>query len=295
MVDKKLVSLLHIVEYGSFTEAARQLSLTQPAISQHIKQLENMYGIRVFSHRMGGTITLTKEGEMLVGYARRMMTISDRMAELLRGSNAQEGLYVVGAAESIENYSIVNALTAYSEAHPDFSFKYVVDDNTSLLRKLDAYKADFIFTDKSPKGNGYKITEVGKDSVVLAVSQKNRLAKKKKATLDEIKKEKLILMLPGAVSRDVFEETLTAQKEKLKAFNVTTEIDRVSAITGMVKKNLGVAVLSSSDIREELKSGEIVALKIDGLKHDRKISLVYRDDFDSPEIAEDIAYIYKQV
>ena len=74
MVDYRLLSLLKIVETGSFSKAANQLGLSQPAVSQHIKQLEEYWDVKIFEHAHN-RFTLTSEGELIVRYAQRVAAL----------------------------------------------------------------------------------------------------------------------------------------------------------------------------------------------------------------------------
>ena len=78
MVDPKLHSLMKVVETGSFTRAAEQLSLTQPAVSQHIRSLESELNVRIFE-RTNNELHVTHEGEMVIKYARRMLSLCARI------------------------------------------------------------------------------------------------------------------------------------------------------------------------------------------------------------------------
>ena len=88
MTDPKLISLLTVYDTGSFTQAAQKLSLSQPAVSQHIRLLEAEYGIRIFE-RTHNTLRLTREGEILVRYARRFQALSHNLREALNSRGIQ--------------------------------------------------------------------------------------------------------------------------------------------------------------------------------------------------------------
>lgn len=90
MLDPKLESLIAVQESGSFTRAAEALSLTQPAISQHVKQLEKELGVRLF-FRSEGQLKPTEEGKIVLKYARRMMTLDSRMVVAILGQNFRHG------------------------------------------------------------------------------------------------------------------------------------------------------------------------------------------------------------
>jgi DNA-binding transcriptional LysR family regulator len=82
MIDIRLYTLLEVVKYNSYTRAAEHLSLTQPAVTQHIKQLEKELNIKIFS-RVGKELKLTKEGNIVLQYARRNIALYERMKQNL--------------------------------------------------------------------------------------------------------------------------------------------------------------------------------------------------------------------
>ncbi len=84
MVDNRLYSLLKVVELGSYTKAAEQLSLSQPAVSQHIRQLEDSLNVKIFEHAHN-KFRLTSEGEIVVKYARQMIAARGRSSSSTPG------------------------------------------------------------------------------------------------------------------------------------------------------------------------------------------------------------------
>ena len=109
MTDTKLLSLLRVTETGSFTKAAESLSLTQPAVSQHIRQLEAEYRVKLFEHAHN-KFTLTNEGEVMVGYARRILAMYSQMEAALKFEREQVRSLTVGITHSAESSTIIEAL-----------------------------------------------------------------------------------------------------------------------------------------------------------------------------------------
>ena len=113
MLDPKLVTLLTICERGSFTKAAEELSLTQPAVSHHIRQLETELGMRIF-YRKRGEILLTQEGKILVKYAKRIMGLYEKMHRDLTAAARQMTTLRVGVTHTAESNLMVEVLAKYS-------------------------------------------------------------------------------------------------------------------------------------------------------------------------------------
>ena len=102
MLNQKLSTLLTAAELGSFTRAANALSLTQPAVSHHIKELEQQLGVTLFL-RKKGQIQLTPEGEIVVQYVRRMKALEQQMMQELKSSDRRLTRLRVGITHTAES------------------------------------------------------------------------------------------------------------------------------------------------------------------------------------------------
>ena len=102
MFNPKLGTLLTAAEFGSFTRAAKALSLTQPAVSHHIKELEQQLGVTLFL-RKKGQIQLTAEGEIVVQYVRRMKALEQQMMQELKSSDRRLTRLRVGITHTAES------------------------------------------------------------------------------------------------------------------------------------------------------------------------------------------------
>jgi len=105
MVDIKLYTLLAVVELNSYTRAAEQLSLTQPAITQHIKQLEMELGVKLLN-RIGNEIKPTNEGNIVIKYARRNIALYERMKQSLIDQQRQIRRLIVGITHTAESNAV---------------------------------------------------------------------------------------------------------------------------------------------------------------------------------------------
>ena len=131
MVDPKIESLLTVAKYGNFTRAAEVLSLTQPAVSHHIKQLENELGITIFS-RKKGDLKLTSAGEIVVKYALRINAVYDRMKEVLSDRENNIERLRIGITHTAESNIIAEVLAKYGNDNPDIIITIITDSIKNL-------------------------------------------------------------------------------------------------------------------------------------------------------------------
>ncbi|MBQ1317839.1 MAG: LysR family transcriptional regulator, partial [Lachnospiraceae bacterium] len=142
MVDPKLNSLLKIVETGSYTKAAEALSLSQPAVSQHIKLLEEELGVRLFD-RVRGELRLTREGRIAAEYARRVISTYNNLERALKNAKEQVTNLTVGITHTAESNMIVETLAAYGRLYEGMTIKVITDSNDNLYTRLRNEEIDF--------------------------------------------------------------------------------------------------------------------------------------------------------
>ena len=116
-----------------------------------------------------------------------------------------------------------------------------------------------------------------------------------KACMDELKKENLILRLPGAGTRTLFENNLNSNNETIDDFNVIMEVDNISIIKELVKNNFGVSVLAHSTCLNEIKKKKFSVIPVENLSITREINLIYHQDFEYTDILNEITRLYSKV
>lgn len=290
MIDNRLISLLNIVEYGSYTKAAEQLSLTQPAVTQHIKQIEKMYNIKVFK-RKGNRVELTKEGELITNYAKRIVRLTDQLKTSLQNEHDKNYSFTVGISPNIESSSVVGTLVNYAAQSPMLNLKLLSCGTDKLDERLKRFEIDFALMEGSLEDPMFVSIPVQKDRLILAVSSKHPLAGAKDITLKQLTKEKLILRHKTAPARVLFRELIEREGYKSSDFNIAMETDNVAVIKELVMQNIGVSILAKSSCEKEIRCGTIVDLNVENFEITREIDLVYPKDFEYPEILRDIVRI----
>lgn len=294
MIDPKLETLIAVSELGSYTRAAQSLALTQPAVSQHIKALENELGIKIFN-RADNTLKPTPEGIIAIRYAKRIKNLYAIEAERIADSKKNMFLVTIGLTHSAENSSLIDALAAYSASDPSLRIKIVTDSISKLYEKLESYEVDMIVVEGHNVDVRYSSLLLATDSLVVAASKDSPLAKKSLITLPELQQQKLILRSESSATRQLFEASLRSQGLFLDSFNVILEVDSIGTIKDLVMKNVGVSILSRSACQILEGVGKLVLLPIEGLPMIREVNLVYPKDFGHTEILNGIVGAYKQV
>ena len=294
MVDNRLYSLLKVVELGSFTKAAEQLSLSQPAVSQHIRQLEDSLNVKIFEHAHN-KFHLTAEGEIVVKYARQMIALNKNLERALKNEKGRTRSLTIGITHTAESSAIIEALVACTNSYEGLNLRILTNTADQLYTMLKNYELDFAFIEgrSGDPGLGYLMLDT--DCLVLAVAPDHPLAKQSMITIAQLRGEKLILRLPESNTRDLFEATLRSQNLAIEDFNITLEIDSVASIKDLVRRGFGVSVLAKSACLDEQRKKKLCLLNIENLSMVRETNIVYRKSFEHPELLQGIVSMYNEM
>jgi len=293
MIDPKLETLIKVCEVGSFTRAAEALSLTQPAVSQHIKQLEKNLDIKIFN-RSEGELKLTQEGEIVIKYAKRIKSLYNNMYRNLRDEKRQMTRLSVGVTHTGESNLLTEVLAKYCNEKAGLHLTIVTDTINNLYNKLRIYEIDLAVVEGRILDNSFNSILLDTDCLMLAVSNDNPLAQKSMVTLNELKKEKLILRLPNSGTRNLFISHLESNNVSIDEFNIILEVDNIATIKDLVRRNLGVSILAKSACLDELRKGKLALLPVENLSMIREINIVYHKDFEQIEMLSEITKIYNE-
>ncbi len=292
MLGGKALTLLAVVENRSFTRAAEALSLTQPAVSHHIKQLEEELGTPIFVRGRAG-LKLTPQGEIVVQYARRLKSLNEKM--LLELQNAEKHISVlrVGITHTSESNQTAAALARYGNTHGGTKIILFTDTINNLYDMLANYEIDLAIVDGTVEEPGFSSMILDTDYLMCITATGSPLARKAVVTLGALRKQKMILRTPASATRSLFESALERNGVSIADFDIMLEVDNIATIKGLIRKGLGVSVLPRSACLDELRKGKLAALPIENLSMVRETRIVYNRDFTHMDALEEIMQLYR--
>lgn len=291
MMDTKLETFLMVCELGSFTRAAERLSLTQPAVSGHVRQLEKEFGVKLFN-RVEGVMKLTEEGEIVQKFARRIQVLHHNLHQELADEKRRVTRLTVGVTHTAESNQIAAVLAKYCAIHPGVNITIITGAITNLYAKLKTYELDMAFAEGKIRDDRLNSILLDTDSLILAASVNSHLAGHSMVTLNELKREKLILRLPDSGTRSLFNSHLESNNLSIDDFNVILEVDNIATIKDLVRQDFGVSILAKSAFQDELRKGKMVGLPVENLSMIREISLIYQKDFEHPDLLDELTKLY---
>ncbi|MBA5850168.1 LysR family transcriptional regulator [Clostridium sp. cel8] len=274
MLDIKLLTFITVAKTKNYTKSAEILNITQPAVSQHIKYLEDEYGVHLIK-RNGREFELTEEGLILLKYAEEIESLYSAVKMRLKNKSGIIRTYNVGASKTIGGYVLPQVIAKYKRMYPNIHILLQVNNTEEILEKLLSGKLDFALVEGMFDKNKFKFKKLKDDELVLAVSPESDFARKKQVDIEEILSGDLILREKGSGTRKILEDKLMKIGYNLNNSNGYMEIGSISAIKLLIESNLGYSIISRETIKKELEQNTIREVKIKGVNILREFNFVY--------------------
>ena len=292
MITQRLKTLLKVVETKNYSKAAEELNLTQPAVSMHIKQLEEELNIKIF-RRTNHNVELTQEGAIVAKYATRLNNMYANLQQSLKDHQMNIKRLTIGLTPSAESSVISRILAKFSLEKEGLHITIISDTIKNLYTKLKNFEIDVAFVDGKILDDHLKYILLDTDSLVLAVSNNNPLSNKKIISIQDLKKEKLILRSEESGTTELFETQLQSMGESIHNFEVMMEIDNIAMIKDLVRHNYGVSILAKSTCLRDLEKNHFKSISIENLSMIRELNIVYHKDFSHVDILSEIVAMYQ--
>ncbi|GAA0680085.1 MULTISPECIES: LysR family transcriptional regulator [Clostridium] len=272
MIDFRFKTFLTLCKTKSYTKAAQKLNITQPAVTQHIKYLEEKYDTKLFQYS-GKILDLTPEGETLKDIAKSIQVDSEKAYRILKDKKESIKRIKFGATLTIGEYMMPELIEKYMADFPDSKVTMIVENTDRLLHMLREGDIDFAFIEGYFNKLDYNYKIFSKEEFVVVCSTKNHLAGKS-VILEDILKENIIIREQGSGTRNIFETALYEHNMQVEGFKNVTEIGNINVIKKLVQKNLGLTFIYKKAVQKELKKGTLSQIYVEDFKALRQFNFV---------------------
>jgi DNA-binding transcriptional LysR family regulator len=260
-------------EHLSFRKAAELLFLTQPAVTLQIKALEEDLGVRLFD-RVGGRVTLTKQGATLLRYARRIASIVAQADEkLLAGEGQLSGVLALGVSTTIAQYVLPRMLAGFLTEHSRIQLSLHSGNTDAIVQLLMDGKVSIGLIEGPARQREVRTEPFMEDELVLIARPDLEFGR---LSRDQLLASTLLLREYGSGSRHVVETALERAGFKLKSFNNVIELDSTEAIKSAVEAGLGLAFVSCWATHKEIELRALRIVEVEGLRVTRHYLVVSR-------------------
>jgi DNA-binding transcriptional LysR family regulator len=256
----------------SFSKASKELHLTQPTISSHIRGLEEEFNCALFD-RLGRTIIPTKEAEILYGHALEIIEKADTLKETIgRVKNEITGKLIIGASTIPGVYLMPPMMTVFRKKYPSIFFQILISDSVEIINSV--LKQELLLGIVGAKlGNGQiSYTPFVEDELIVISSPS--LTRSNRITIKELIKFPMVLREEGSGTRRETEKILQGRGITFDNIKIAGIFGSTDAIKQAVKAGLGVSIISRFSVTGELKHGILKEIKLTDVQMRRKFYIV---------------------
>lgn len=261
MIDYRHETFFALCRIRSYTKTAEHLHVTQPAVSQHIRHLEELYGGSLFEYK-DRKLYLTERAERLYAYLQVLRADSGRLkTELTDMSQNAVRQVRFGATLTIGEYVMPEVLEYLIKEHPSDRIHMVVENTKHLTEKLQGGQLDFALIEGYFDKSQYSARRISTEQFIPVCSPQSSL-KGKTVSFEELWEQRLILREIGSGTREVFEKTISDHNYSLQSFHQISEIGNMNVIKRLVSKGAGISFMYLQAAKEELLRGELSEFQI---------------------------------
>ncbi len=254
MLDYRIYTFLKLCETMNYRKTAEELNMTQPAVTQHIHHLEEIYQVKLFEYEHK-QLRKTSFGMKLESYARSVIYNERMFREQLK--NPEQQNIRIGATKTIGDYAI-DDLVKFCLMNPNIQFELRIDNTENLLNQLKNQELDFLIIEGYFDKTKYDFKLFKKEELIGICSKQHPFANEK-ITLDELFNEHILLREKGSGTRKVFEQFLTEHNYSMSTFKRYSVINSLHLIQSAVELNMGISFVYESIPR---KNEEIATFRL---------------------------------
>lgn len=287
MTDFRLKVFCSVARHLSFTRAAKQLGVTQPAISSHIQELEQELGVQLFV-RHSNHIELTAAGEALLYHAERILRDYEKLHYDMRvHSRGLSGVLRLGASTTIARYMLPECLASFTTKFKQIKTSLVEGNSQEIMQAVDNGSIDVGMVESNNRLAHLRYTPIMHDEIVLLVPTTAKWRGVDVMSIDELKIQPLVMANDESDTTHCVASNLAEQGLKLSQFNILMQLADEESIKRFAREADCVMFLSKLAARQEIESGIFKIVKVEGLPPiERELSFV-RNTGATSDIAKD--------
>ena len=274
MDTRQLAAFCAVVERRSFSQAAEQLGVTQPAVSLQVRALEKRLGAQLLD-RSGRRVEPTEAGARLYRGAQRLLALEQQVLDEVaaEGDGDLSGALSMGASTGPAAVVVPRLLGEFQRAHPAVRVALEVHDTRMVVELVAERRLELGIVGAAPRHRAVRFEPFAYDEVVLVCPPRHRFAGR---TIDvhELTSESLVVMQEGAGVRRVVEDELRRLGVRLRDIDPRLELGLQESVRSAVLAGYGVTFISRAAVESDLASGALAEARVEGMDGRREISLV---------------------
>jgi DNA-binding transcriptional LysR family regulator len=267
-----------VIDLKGFSNAAKAVNLTQPTISSHIKELENHYECRLVD-RLGKQALPTKAGELLYDYTGKLLLLFEEtetaMAQFLGNIS---GRLTIGGSTIPGNYILPQKIGHFLKKHEKVNISVIIGDTEQIINDIIDYKLELAIVGAKTDLKQIKQEELIEDEMSLIIRNNHKWANKNHISIDMLFSEPFIIREQGSGTLKSIQHSFSKIDKNTSGLNIIAQLGSTAAVIQGIKNNVGISIISTRAVTEELSAGTLKALKIKELDLKRNFYLTTHKD-----------------
>jgi DNA-binding transcriptional LysR family regulator len=267
-----------VIDLKGFSNAAKAVNLTHPTISSHLKELENHYECRLVD-RLGKQALPTKAGELLYDYTGKLLLLFEEtetaMAQFLGNIS---GRLTIGGSTIPGNYILPQKIGHFLKKHEKVNISVIIGDTEQIINDIIDYKLELAIVGAKTDLKQIKQEELIEDEMSLIIRNNHKWANKNHISIDMLFSEPFIIREQGSGTLKSIQHSFSKIDKNTSGLNIIAQLGSTAAVIQGIKNNVGISIISTRAVTEELSAGTLKALKIKELDLKRNFYLTTHKD-----------------
>ncbi len=274
-MDFRLKVFRKVADKLSFTKAAEELFITQPAVTKHINAIEEEFNTKLFN-RKGNRIELTNAGSILLRYAKKIENLYSQMDfEISALNQKHKGELHIGASTTLTQYVLPRLMAKFKLKFDDLSISVINGNTEQIENALRKNEIDLGIIEGFSKQREFHYLKFLKDEIVLVAKREHALSKTGEISLRELQKQALILREEGSGTLQVISHYLKSKKLSFNNFNIEMRFGNTEGIKSYILNSNALAFISIHSIYDELKRNELSIIDIKDFEILRDFNFIF--------------------
>lgn len=290
--DQRYETLMVVRALGNYTAAGSVLCLTPSAVSHQIRSMEQELGFPLFAYD-GKKLLPTKECDIIGEYVSRIRLLETRLDGDLSHAPTDRRRLIIGATPSTQESVLTDILNLYRDKHPETQITLYGGNIALLESMLCNHAIDLAVAEGEINSDQIRFIVLDSDCLVIAVPNDSSYVAAGGITLQQLRKEKLIMRAGNSGTRMLFDASIKNAGLTLADFRIMMELEDISTIKKLVAKHYGVSVLSQKACMNDVQQGLFCTVPLIGVQMVRTIRIFYHEENRSEELLYEILHIYQ--
>ena len=264
-----------VARLGSFTKAASDLNISQPAVSIQVKELERSLDTTLLIRLRSG-VSLTDTGETVFDYTRRIFTLADEMTNAIQDlTGLESGRLTIGSSSTPGEYIMPLVIGRFRERYPKVEVSLAISNTRTVIDQIISRELDLGMAGAPVDIRGLASFPYVNDEVVLVSSPTHPIARRRRLTLRDVADEPYVMREVGSATRRTAEEHFASMGVRVR---VVMELGSNEAVKRAASAGLGLGVVSKFSVGPDVAAGYLKVLLVQGWRCERPLTVFYRDD-----------------